>query len=504
MSSGGTVQLGEDERAAIPLILRYELLRRREFHDIIAALLPKKPDTQTATSLPRSCWEVVLFLVEEYISARTTAISDIHTQIGVSKSTASRHIHYLISLGVVSERIDSNDHRRHLVRLSPLYLEKVDQYLASCAEELKDLIKLYDRRERSSALDLLKVGEQELAEQTALLEATLNSIDHGFAVWDDHHRLAFWNAKCVDFWYQFDGIRPGMTKLDLLRHLAAQGVFGPGNKDKLADQEFQKILAAGPDSEEEFTMLDGRQIFLRRYPMPNAGNATVYTDVSERKLLEQSLCEAHESLKIKADEKISMLSLAIEQNPASVVITDSHGNIEYVNPAFEKITGYAAAEVLNRNPRLLKSGDKTQEEYQVLWKTIRAGQVWRGEFHNKRKDGSLYWEKSIISPVKDKSGKIIKFLAIKEDYTAHKEMEEALQEGDERFQALFEQSPAGVGVEDYSGVKRIVDKLRIDGVRNLQEYFLANKDILRAAVSTIRTVDTGHCRLKAFWLTKGI
>jgi len=496
MCSGGVVLLGEVEKVAIPVILRYELLRRREFHDIIAAILPENSDNQSATSLSRSCWEVVLFLVEEYISARTTVISDVHTHIGMSKSTASRHIRYLKSLGVVSERVDINDHRRHLVRLNPLYLEKVDHYLVNCAEELKDLIKLYDKRERNSALDLLKVGRQELAEQTALLEATLNSIDHGFAVWDDQHRLAFWNDKCVDFWYQFDGIRSGMTKLDLLRHLATKGVFGPGNKDKLAEQEFQKIRAAGPDSEEEFTMQDGRQIFLRRYPMPNAGHAAVYTDVSERKLLEQGLSQAHESLKTKADEKISMLSLAIEQNPASVVITDTHGNIEYVNPAFEEISGYTSEEALNRNPRLLQSGEKPLEEYQELWKTIRAGQVWRGEFHNRRKDGSLYWEKSIISPVKDKGGKIIKFLAIMEDVTAHKEMEEALQEGDDRFRALFQQSPAGVAVEDYSMVKRVVEKLRFDGVRNLREYFLANKDVLHAAVSTIRTIDANEAFLK--------
>jgi PAS domain S-box-containing protein len=118
----------------------------------------------------------------------------------------------------------------------------------------------------------------------------------------------------------------------------------------------------------------------------------------------------------------------MEQSPVSIVITNTAGRIEYVNPKFTQVTGYSAAEVLGENPRILKSGEKPQEEYQRLWNTITAGDEWRGEFHNKRKNGELYWESALISPVKDAAGAITHFLAVKEDITERKRIEAALRE----------------------------------------------------------------------------
>ncbi|CAA6606461.1 membrane hypothetical protein [Rhodospirillaceae bacterium LM-1] len=95
------------------------------------------------------------------------------------------------------------------------------------------------------------------------------------------------------------------------------------------------------------------------------------------------------------------LSLAVEQSPTSVVITDSKGTIEYVNAKFEQISGYSREEAIGNNPRILKSGEKGQDEYGEMWRAITSGKEWRGEFHNKRKDGALYWETALISPIKD-------------------------------------------------------------------------------------------------------
>lgn len=120
---------------------------------------------------------------------------------------------------------------------------------------------------------------------------------------------------------------------------------------------------------------------------------------------------------------ISKLSLAVEQSPTMVVITDPQGTIEYVNPKFSEITGYAPAEVIGQNPRLLKSGRIPAEEYQKLWETITSGREWRGEFINRKKNGELYYESSSISPVKNLYGTITNFVAIKEDITARKEAE---------------------------------------------------------------------------------
>jgi PAS domain S-box-containing protein len=128
----------------------------------------------------------------------------------------------------------------------------------------------------------------------------------------------------------------------------------------------------------------------------------------------------------QAEERLRQLSRAVEQSPASIVITDPAGNITYVNPKFTTLTGYAFAEALGKNPRILKSGETPPAAYEQLWKTITAGREWRGEFHNKKKNGELYWELASISPIVDESGQITHFLAVKEDVTERKRVAEEL------------------------------------------------------------------------------
>ncbi len=139
------------------------------------------------------------------------------------------------------------------------------------------------------------------------------------------------------------------------------------------------------------------------------------------------------------NEQIRTLSIAIEQCPNCVVITDPRGSIEYANPAFGRLTGFAPADVLGKNPRLLQSGATPPALYRELWSTIKSGEVWRGEFQNRRANGELYWESASISPVFDESGDIAHFVAVKEDVTesrrltaelrrAHDELEERVGE----------------------------------------------------------------------------
>jgi PAS domain S-box-containing protein len=118
------------------------------------------------------------------------------------------------------------------------------------------------------------------------------------------------------------------------------------------------------------------------------------------------------------------ISRATEQSPVSVVITDTQGAIEYANPKFTQITGYAFDEVRGQNPRVLKSGEMLEETYRQLWATITAGNEWRGEFHNKKKSGELFWEAASISPVRSPDGRITHYVAVKEDITEQKRMEE--------------------------------------------------------------------------------
>ncbi|MCX7141481.1 MAG: PAS domain S-box protein, partial [Proteobacteria bacterium] len=130
----------------------------------------------------------------------------------------------------------------------------------------------------------------------------------------------------------------------------------------------------------------------------------------------------------QAEAEVRKLSHAVMQSPTSVVITDRAGNIEYVNAQFEKQTGYAMAEVLGRNPRILKSGRTPEETYREMWRAISAGGEWRGELCNRRKDGALLWESAAISGIKDENGQVTHFVAVKEDIGERKQAAEALRE----------------------------------------------------------------------------
>jgi len=131
----------------------------------------------------------------------------------------------------------------------------------------------------------------------------------------------------------------------------------------------------------------------------------------------------------KAEEQFKLLSTAIEQSPASVMITDTDGKITYVNPRFLEITGYQEEEVIGSTPRILKSGKTPQEKYENLWRTILEGKTWFGEFYNKKKNGEFFWELASVSPIKNNKGNITNFIAVKEDITERKRTEVELKIG---------------------------------------------------------------------------
>jgi PAS domain S-box-containing protein len=119
------------------------------------------------------------------------------------------------------------------------------------------------------------------------------------------------------------------------------------------------------------------------------------------------------------------LITAVEQAADGIVVTDTDGNIQYVNPAFTRMTGYSRDEAIGKNPRVLKSGHHPQAFYEDLWKTIKAGQVWHGDMINQRKDGTLYNEEMRIAPVLSPAGGVVNYIAIKHDVSDRRAAEEA-------------------------------------------------------------------------------
>lgn len=139
----------------------------------------------------------------------------------------------------------------------------------------------------------------------------------------------------------------------------------------------------------------------------------------------------------RAEGDLRKLFQAIEQSPVSVIITDLQGKIEYVNPKFTETTGYTYPEVVGKNPGLLKSGYTSAAEYAALWQTIGSGQVWRGEFQNRKKSGELFWEMASIAPVRDVHGKVTHYVCVKEDITERKGTEDRLRQA-HKMQAIGE------------------------------------------------------------------
>lgn len=130
------------------------------------------------------------------------------------------------------------------------------------------------------------------------------------------------------------------------------------------------------------------------------------------------------TLRKSMDQELKKFLIVVEQSANAIMITNNDGIIEYVNEAFELLTEYLKFEVIGAKSNILKSGYHPDSFYKELWETIINGEVWSGDMKNKKKDGSLYWEKAIITPIKNSNNEIINFLATKEDVTREKHLEE--------------------------------------------------------------------------------
>lgn len=162
-------------------------------------------------------------------------------------------------------------------------------------------------------------------------------------------------------------------------------------------------------------------------------------------------------MKVLTEKSLQQLTRAVEQSPATVVITTVDGLIEYVNPKFEEVTGYAAEEVIGENPRILSSGAQSPEFYSELWDTLLSGDVWRGEFRNKKKNGEYYWASASISAVHDDQGQITHFVAVEEDVTEQKLLAAQLAQA-QKLEAIG-QLAAGIAHEINTPIQYVGDNV---------------------------------------------
>ncbi len=266
-----------------------------------------------------------------------------------------------------------------------------------------------------------RITENELRETNAVLSAVFKASPLAIHTIDLNGIMKSWNpaSERMFGWKEsetvgrLNPIIPEEKKSEY-RHL----------RDKLSEDEARAGI------ELRRMKKDGSYLDIRLFSAPlkdSAGNIfggmALMEDITDKK---------------KAENELRKLSQAVKQSPASIVITNVNGIIEYVNPRFTSVTGYTPEEAIGQNPRILKSGEKPPQEYKILWQTILSGEEWRGEFHNMKKSGELFWESASISPIKNEKGETTHFLAVKEDISAQKEALGKLAESEERYRSLFE------------------------------------------------------------------
>jgi PAS domain S-box-containing protein len=209
----------------------------------------------------------------------------------------------------------------------------------------------------------------------------------------------------------------------------------------------QQVLDGQPvfNREETLTRPDGSVLWLltSKVPLFDAtgkvtGLAGFGLDITKRK---------------QTEETIIRLAMAVEQAAETIVITNADGTIVYVNPAFEKATGYTRAEALGQNPRILKSGKQDPEFYRRMWEVLKRGEAWRGHMINKRKDGTLYEEEATISPVRDATGEIVNYVAAKRDVTREVQLDAQLRQS-QKMEAIGQL--AGGVAHDFNNILAII------------------------------------------------
>ncbi|MDX2423821.1 MAG: EAL domain-containing protein [Amphritea sp.] len=243
------------------------------------------------------------------------------------------------------------------------------------------------------------------------LKDGVDNIREAFALFDANQKLILSNRNFTHYYpWVSELLQPGTPKAIIKAAIDAQCHF---QKDTDADQ---RVIQQTDD---------GHYFLCSDSPTNEGGEVWVRVDISETRRKEQELRK---------------FSRALTQSPTEVVITDINGVIEYINPKAEEVSGYSLSEVIGKRPSLFSSGDLSPVNYQDMWQQMLSGQAWQGNFLNRRKNGSLYWEAATISAVRDALGDITHFVAVKEDITERRATEEQLRMN----AAVFETTNEGI------------------------------------------------------------
>ncbi|MBX3006770.1 MAG: PAS domain S-box protein [Melioribacteraceae bacterium] len=257
----------------------------------------------------------------------------------------------------------------------------------------------------------IKLAELALKDSERKYRELFDSMQDGFAL---HELILSDDGKPID--YTFLAVNKAFEKMTGLNSSEIVGksvmTVMPGTESYWIERYGKVALTGKPLRYENYSKELNKYYRVLAYSPEKMKFAVIVEDVTDVRIKE---------------EKIKQLSVAVEQSPVSVVITDLKGEIVYVNKMFSKTTGYTFKEAIGKNPNILKSGNMSNSEYSKMWDTITNGKSWSGIFHNKKKNGELFFESAKISPILDATGKPTHFIAVKEDITDRIKIETELE-----------------------------------------------------------------------------
>lgn len=304
----------------------------------------------------------------------------------------------------------------------------------SAISDITDRKRAEEALARSHAELESRVAERtrELSESQERYRQLVQALPTAVYTCDSNGRIVLYNAAAVNLWGREPRTRDRWCGSHRLFTSEAKRLPLKRSPMALAVSEGKPIR----NTELIIERPDGSRSHVLVFPDPtcdSSGHATgavnVLVDITSLKETEATLRTT--------ERKLRTLAHAMEQSPASILITNPAGEIEYVNPAFTEVTGYSLPELLGKNPRILKSGHQPRKFYREMWKTITDGKDWRGEFCNRKKNGEVFWEYAVIAPVHDEQGELTHFVSIKEDITERRRAGEELHDREEKLRAIL-------------------------------------------------------------------
>jgi len=377
--------------------------------------------------------------------------------LNTKKSTVVEHIHY-----------DKNDRPRiYEVHCHPIFDKngEIFQVIESCLD-------ITDRKiaenEKINALALRDQSQEKMIEREKQFIDFFKNAPIGFHIFGPDKIIKEINETELDM--------IGYTRDEIIGKKSWSDLIVDDQRVNF-DEHWQKLKETGKVTDLLYTLVhkNGQliEVLLNASARLDKNGMIISTrgsvlDITERK---------------KAEEEIAILSTAVKQSPTEIVITDTKGNIKYINPRFSEQTGYSPEEVFSKNPRILKSGIHDESFYLELWNTISFGKIWNGEFYNKKKNGDCFWENASISPIFDTAGKIINYVKVAEDITEQKKTEIKIA----KLSEAVNQSPSVIVISDTKGnIEYVNPRFSEQTGYSAEEVIFRNPRILKSGIHNLQ------------------